>query len=226
MTQTFDKIKYGARLAASATFSFIKINLIGSISTVLFAFVTFIVLTNQCFGAGPGPGHVSGYAFLMVLFSLRPVASTLTVCILSISPFILFALGNKYILMKTTNKVIKEKGESLLYPLVDSVLNKVKQKQPELLKKGVDTAKLKMKILHEIKESNDNKWVKRITTFGLNKANLNEIDFGNENLSFTEIIKIRIVSSLQNISKPSKTFFLTILVLQWFVFLLIILKVV
>lgn len=223
---TFDKIKYGAKLTATAAFSFFKINIIGSVLTAIVVVASFLIMIGQCFGNGPGPGHASAGAFLVILFSMRPVAFILTTSILFISPIILFALGNKYILLKTANRLIKDKGESLLSALIEKIILRVKEKQPELLKKGADATKLKLKFLQEIKDSNDNKWIKRITTYGLNKINLNEIDFGDEHLSFSEIVKLKIFNSIQNIGKPSEKFFWITIIVQFLVLLLIILKII
>ena len=169
MTPTFDKIKYATKLTASAAFSFFKINIIGTISIIMVGVITFMMLSKQCAGNGAISGHVSSIGLVIVILMMRPVATILTVGIFFAGPPILLALGNKYILRKTANKLIKEKGESLIFPLLEAVLNKVNNLHPELFKKGADKAKLKLKLLQAIKESNDNKWTKRIITIGLQK---------------------------------------------------------
>ena len=218
--KTPEMMKYGAGLTASAAFSFLKINIIGGLSTALFTIISFIVLTMQCFPHGSSAGHTgSAIGFLIILFTLRPVAFTLSACIFGISPVLLFTLGNKYLLSKIINKIIKDKGESLLNPLIDRVLNSIQQRQPDLLKKGTDLAVLKLRMVQEIKDSKDNKWIRRITLFGLRKIKLDDIDFNDEKLPVPEIIKLRIQNSLQNRPAPGRTFFWVIIGLQWLVLL-------
>jgi hypothetical protein len=215
MNKTFDRIKYGAGLAASAAFSFIKINLLGALSTGLAVVVMFLLMSYQGFGDGPGPAHASGWATIVVLFTMRPIAFILAVAILFVSPFALFALGNKYILMKTAGRMIKDKGEPILYPLIDAAVLRIRQGQPELLRKGGDTLKTKLHMIQAVKDSNENRWTKRITMWGLKKADLHDVDFGAEDLSIMQTIRDRVVSALHTFSTPSRKFFWSILAIQW-----------
>ena len=213
-----DNLKYTAKLFGSATFSFIKINILGQL---LFAFIGVITLCTIVYQSGNGMGHITGSAIIMLLFALRPIGFSLTVLSLIAIPFLLFSLGNKYILSKTIHKLLSDKGEVLLFPIIDKVLNKIKSNQPDLLKKGTDTAKLKLKLIQEIKDSSDNKWLKKIIIYGFQKISLEEVDFKDENVSFTEIIKDKIITGLKNVSEPSRKFFWIILGLDILLFILI-----
>jgi len=213
-----DNLKYTAKLFGSATFSFIKINILGQL---LFAFIGVITLCTIVYQSGNGMGHITGSAIIMLLFALRPIGFSLTVLSLIAIPFLLFSLGNKYILSKTIHKLLSDKGEVLLFPIIDKVLNKIKSNQPDLLKKGTDTAKLKLKLIQEIKDSSDNKWLKKIIIYGFQKVSLDEVDFKDENVSFTEIIKDKIITGLKNVSEPSRKFFWIILGLDILLFILI-----
>jgi hypothetical protein len=215
MSKTFDRIMYGAGLAASAAFSFIKINLLGGLSTGLAVAVMFLLMSFQGFDDGPGPAHASGWAPIVVLFTMRPMAFILAIAILFVSPFALFALGNKYILMKTASRMIKDNGEPLLFPLIDTAVLKIRQGQPELLRKGGDTLKTKLRMIQAVKDSNENRWTKRITIWGLKKADLHEVDFGAEDLSIMQTIRDRVVVALHTFSTPSRKFFWIILAIQW-----------
>lgn len=220
MNKAFDGIKYGASLAASAAFSFIKINLIGGLSTGLATASMLVILLQQSFGDGPGPVHAGGTAVIVALFSMRPIASILTAAILFVSPFVLFALGNKYILMKLSNRLLQDKGEDLLHPLIDKALARVRKSQPDLLRKGGDALRTKLRIIQEIKDSSESKWTKRITVWGLKKADLDGVDFGAEDLRFTQTIRDRVVNALRTFSSPSRSFFWITLALQWAVVVL------
>jgi hypothetical protein len=226
MGTTYDHVKYWTRLTASAAFSFLKINLVGGLSTGLCVTVLIFLIIHQSLGDGPGPGHVGGAGILVVLFSVRPVAFILAAIILFASPFLFFILGNKYIVMRISSKILKEKGEDLLFPLLETVLNKVKGGSPELLHKGSDMLKVKLRLIQEIKDSSHNKWAKRITTWGLERADLGSVDLGAENLSLTQILRDRIVMALRTFATPSRKFFWVILAVQWTAVVLTALKIV
>lgn len=215
-----DNLKYITKLFSSATFSFIKINIIGQILIALLSVLSLSAIIYQS-SSGPGLGHVSGGAVVLVLFALRPIGFSLVVIGLFSLPFLLFSLGNKYIISKTINKLIADKGEALLYPIIDKVLSKIKTNQPDLLKKGTDSTKLKLKVLQEIRDSKENKWLKKIIIYGFKKVSLDDVDFSDEKVSFSDIIKEKIITGLKNVSQPSRNFFWIILGIQVTILILI-----
>ncbi|MFH6994007.1 hypothetical protein [Flavobacterium sp. FlaQc-48] len=218
-----DNLKYATKLFGSATFSFIKINIIGQLFLI---FISIISLCTIIYQSGTGTGHANGSAILLLLFALRPIGYTLTVVSIFAVPFLLFSLGNKYIISKTINRLLSDKGEVLLFPIIDKVLSKIKSNQPELLKTGADKTKLKLKLLQEIRDSKENKWLKKIILYGFKKVNLDDVDFRDENVSFSDIIKTKIITGLKNISKPSRNFFWIILGVQITIMILIIFQII
>lgn len=218
-----DNLKYAAKLFSSAAFSFFKINILGQFLIVLIEIFTFCTIIYQ---SGHGTGHMNGSAIVIVLFALRPIGYTLTVLSIFATPFVLFSLGNKYILSKTIHKLLSDKGEVLLFPIIDKVLSKVKLNQPELLKTGADKTKLKLKLLQEIRDSKENKWLKKIILYGFKKVNLDDVDFTDENVSFTDIIKNKIITGLKNISEPSRNFFWIILAIEIVLSILVLFQVI
>lgn len=217
--------KYIAKLLSRATLSFLKINLIGQISIAILGIITIILIVNQTFNGG-GPVHTNGEAAILVLFAARPIAFGLAVLTIFGAPFILFTLGNKYVMLRTINRLIADKGEQLLFPIIDRILNKVKANQSQLLQKGVNKTKLQLKVLQEIRDSKENKWFKKIISFGFKRVDLNEIDFNDENVSFTEILKAKIIDKLKDISEPSRLFFYLILGWQTLILVLTVFKVI
>ncbi|MNU15122.1 hypothetical protein D3C71_32470 [compost metagenome] len=127
---------------------------------------------------------------------------------------------------RTINRLIADKGEQILFPMIDRILNKVKANQPQLFQKGTDKAKLQLKILQEIRDSKENKWFKKIIIYGFKKVELDEIDFKDENVSFTEILKGKIIDKLKDISEPGRLFFYLILGWQTLILLLTVFKVI
>lgn len=219
-----DEFKYVAKLLSRATLSFLKINLIGQISIAILCIITIIVI--QTFNNGGGPVHTNGQAAILVLFAARPISFGLTILSIFGAPILLFTLGNKYVMLRTINRLIADKGEQLLFPIIDRILNKAKDNQPQLFQKGTDKAKLQLKILQEIRDSKENKWLKKIIIYGFKKVELDEIDFKNKNVSFTEILKGKIIDKLKDISQPSRLFFYLILGWQALILLLTVFKVI
>jgi len=221
-----DEFKYVAKLLSRATLSFLKINLIGQISIAVLCIITMVVIVSQTFNNGGGPVHTNGEAAIVVLFLARPISFGLTVLSILGAPFLLFTLGNKYVMFRTINRLISDKGEQLLFPIIDRILNKIKANQPQLMQSGVDKTKLQLKVLQEIRDSKENKWFKKIIAYGFKKVELDEIDFKDENVSFTEIVKNKIIDKLKDISEPSRLFFYLILGWQALILFLTVLKVI
>ncbi|KFE99696.1 hypothetical protein IX39_03255 [Chryseobacterium formosense] len=221
-----DEVKYAAKLLSRATLSFLKINLFGQIAIAILCIITIVVIISKTFNNGGGPVHTNGQAAVLVLFAARPISFGLSLITILGGPFLLFTLGNKYVMFRTINRLIADKGEQLLFPMIDRILNKVKANQPQLFQKGTDKAKLQLKILQEIRDSKENKWFKKIISYGFKKVELDEIDFRNENVSFTEILKNKIIDKLKDISEPSRLFFYLILGWQTLILLLTVFKVI
>jgi len=221
-----DNLKYATKLFGSASFSFLKINIIGQLLICFLSIATLLIFLFQS-ADGPGaPGHTVAIAIIITLFFERPVGFTLIALSLFVTPFILLSLGNKYIISKTINKLLSDKGETLLFPIIDKVFSKIKSNQPDLLKKGTDSTKLKLKLIQEIRDSKDNKWLKKIIIYGFKKVNLDDVDFTDEKVSFTDIIKDKTITGLKNVSQPSRNFFWIILGLQIIILILIIFQVI
>ena len=219
-----DNLKYVTKLFSSATFSLFKINILGQLLIALITVTSLITIIYQ--SSGTGMGHVNGLAIITFLLAIRPIGFGLTLLSLFIIPFLLFSFGNKYVMTKTINKLISDKGEVLLFPIIDKILNRVKEKQPELLKTGADKAMLQLKLVQAFKDSNENKWLKKILVYGLKKIKLDEVDFKDENVSFSEIIKDKIITALKNISEPSRNFFWIILGIEITLLILISFKII
>lgn len=223
-----DHIKYLTQLAGRSALSFLKINIIGQALILGIAIISLSVLLYQSYGVANGTDPVPAGVIGKIgyLFSSRPIASCLVLLSAIGAPILLFSMGNKYILTKAINRVVTDKGEDILFPIISRAISKIKSKQPELLQKGADKAKLKPQLVQEMKESDENKWTKKITIYALNKVDLNDVDFKDENLSFSDIIQKKIVDSLKNVSEPSRSFFWVIAGVQVGVLGLVVSKIV
>lgn len=215
-----ENFTYFAKLSTIAITSFIKINFLAVFSTVIVVIIEFFLLSKSV-DAGHS-AHVSAIPFLVLTFFARPIGSILWYLTCIFSPFIFFALGNKYILSKLANKLITDKSESLIHPLLDKVLMKFKTKQPEVLKNSGDFTLNKLKIIEDIKnDKTENKWLRKVIVFGMKKIQLDDIDFNQDNQNFYDIIKIKTVQSLKNISEPSRKSIWITIAIQWTILLFI-----
>ena len=211
-----ENLKYIAKLSTIALFSFVKINMLAAFSTIIVGVIGFFLLTKNI-DAG-NSGHASATPFLVMTFFARLIGSILWCLVCFGSPFIFFVLGNKYILSKLANKLITDKSDSLINPLLENVLEKFKENQSESLKNTGDFSLNKLKLIHEIQNNkSENRLLRKIIVFGMKKIKLDDINFSQENLNFFDIIKLKTIQSLQNITQPSRTIILFPIIVQWII---------
>ncbi|WP_326983294.1 hypothetical protein VUJ46_01730 [Chryseobacterium sp. MYb264] len=215
-----ENFKYIATLSAVAISSFLKINLLGAFSTVFLVVVEFILLTRNI-DAGHS-GHAGAAPFLVMVFLARPVGSILWLITCFASPFLFFTLGNQYIISKLANRLILDKSESIISPVLDKILSVIQKKQPQVMRNTGDFTLNKLKVINAIRnDKSENKWLKKIIIFGMQKIKMDDIDFNQENLNFYEIIKIKTIQSLNELSEPSRNLIWLTLGIQWLIFLFI-----
>ncbi|TWP22864.1 hypothetical protein ETU08_10330 [Apibacter muscae] len=215
-----ENLKYAVKLSAVAIKSFIKVNFLGGISTILFTILGLLLLIKDM--GNVQTGHVNPTIAFVILFTHRPTATILIVLGIISSPFIFFTLGNKYIISKLSNKIINDKAENFIYPFIDKILNIFQKNQPKIIQNAADFSMNKLKIIQTIKENKEtNKWIRRIVAFGMNKVHLSDIDFNHGNQNFNEILKNKTLQSLKNISEPSLKFVWIAIAIQWIIILYI-----
>jgi hypothetical protein len=212
-----EQVKYFAKITSVAVFSFIKVNSLGAVNTLICCVIGSFLLSAN---VGHAAHTNSGVLLLLVFFTSKPVGTTLLVLIF-FAPFLYLLLGNKYIISKIIHRLIKDKSESTITPLLDTVLTKFKNNQPDGLKKGADLGLAKIKLLDQVKSETDNKWLKKVLSFGLKKIKLDDVDLSQDNIDLKDIIKTKTITALHNSTEPSRKGILAILILQW-IFLLMI----
>lgn len=57
----------------------------------------------------------------------------------------------------------------MITSLLDTILTKLKDKQPDVIKKGADLVLVKSKLLDQLKSEKVNKLFKKVLSFGLKK---------------------------------------------------------
>lgn len=206
-----EQVKYFTKITSNAIFSFIKINLLGSVNTLICCVIGSFLLSAN---VGHAAHTNSGALVLLVFFTSKPIGTILLVLIF-LAPILYVIIGNKYIISKVIHRLIKDKSESTITPLLDRVLTKFKNNQPDGIRIGADMGLAKIKLLDQVKSETDNKLLKKVLSFGLKKIKLDEIDLSQKNINFKEVIKTKIITALHNTTEPSRKGILAILILQW-----------
>lgn len=214
-----ENLKYLIKLSSAGLYSFLKIALLGTLSTIAAATIEFIILSDSISSAN------SPYASavpVFIIFLARPAGATLWYLTCLASPFLIFIAANKYVLKKLAGRLVRDKSESFIYPILDKSLLKFKASQPELIRNAADASLARLKIIKSIKDdSGENKWLRKIIIYGIKKAKLEDVDFSRENLSYYDIIKTKTIESLKNVSAPSRSLIWIILGIQWIILLFI-----
>lgn len=215
-----ENFKYIAKLSGSALFSFIKINLLGTISTIIVVVIGFFLLTQDV-NVGSS-GHATPIPFIIATFILRPVSTILFSIVFFSSSALFLTFGNKYIISKLVNRITIDKGEGYLVALLDKLMLKYKQQQPAVLRNAGDFTIQKLKVIQDIKNDKTvNKWLRKVIVLGMEKIRLDGIEFNDENQNPYEIIRNRTIESLKNIMEPSRKMIWMIFALQWAILLFI-----
>lgn len=220
------KLDYGyiAKIAATGVFSFVKINLLGFISTALAAYFGFYFLMRDLDAVphSSGGGHFGGISALMSLFSVRPLGFSLWIISLLVGTTLYYLLGMKYILAKLTNKIVAEKCDSHIVPTLEEFAIQFKENQSDRMKGLGDFALKKIQFISTIRaDRSQNKWMRRVLVLGLKEVELDDVDFSQEDLSFVDIFKNKAIRSLKNIAAPSRIWFWVVMGLQWLIFLVV-----
>lgn len=215
-----ERLKYIAKLSASALLSFLKIYILATISTVLVAFIGFIFIAKSV-DVGTS-ARVSVIPFLVIVFTTKTASAVLWCLVFFGSPFLFIVLANKYVLLKTSHQVIADNSDDLIIPMLEKILQRFREKQPVVLRNLEEYSLQKMKLIQEIRENPaENKWLKRIVVFVLKKVSLDDIDFSNEHLDFFEIIKIKAIQIMQSITAPKRSMIWIPILIQWGILLFI-----
>jgi hypothetical protein len=133
-----EHLAYTGKLTGIATKSFIKINLLATVSTIITGIIGIILLLRSV-DVGQS-AHVSGIPFLINLFTQRPFGAFLYIVNLSVIPIVIFFLGNKYILTKISHTLVNDKGENYIKATLDKIFAKAQDKEPTILQHGTDFA--------------------------------------------------------------------------------------
>lgn len=215
-----NQIQYFTKLLAKTFLSLIKIYVLGVFSTVfVLVFGTIALLASVDFKAA---AHGGAEAYLLVIFTTRPLASILLLLLLVVSPILFIILAKRYALNKAICQVVNEKSDAWILPLLDQSLLAFKAKHPDVFQ-SIDTFVLhKLRFIQNIKnDTSQHIWKRKIVVFFLKKINLNDVDVRDEKSSVTDIIELKVKNSLAQVSVPSRKSIFILVLIQWLAFLLV-----
>lgn len=218
MNKTITNLKYFSKLSTVFLFNVLKIYGIGFFSTVITLIWGIYLLSNSL---GSSLGHSGVYPFLVATITAKPISSIIFYLLMLIAPYIIGVFAIKYAMSSVISKIIKDKAEIILIPFIDKIIDKFKTNQPVVVRTGADYTLAKIKLLNDFQNSSENKIIKRIVSYALKKVKFDELNLGNENANFYDIIKSKLIEKLHELSEPSSVFFFIYIGLQWVSLILI-----
>lgn len=212
MNSIIDHFKYFSKLSAAFILSLLKIYAIGILSTITILVLGIYILAETL---GSSLGHSGGVGFIVATVMAKPVSAGLFYLLIIVAPFVIAVFATKYAMSVVISSLLKDHSKTILIPFIDKVLDKFKTNQPTVVRTSADYALAKVKLLNEFRNSAENKILKRILGYALNKIKFDELNLGDENVNFYDIIKTTLIGKLHELAEPSAMLFYIYIGLQW-----------
>ncbi|MGE8552787.1 MAG: hypothetical protein ACN6OB_02480 [Chryseobacterium jejuense] len=212
MNTITDHFKYFSKLSAVFIFSLFKIYAIGILSTVItFSFGIYIMAESL----GSSLGHSGALAFLLATVMAKPLSAGLFYLLMIAAPFCIGIFSTKYGMSRIISRLVQDHSKTILVPFIDKVVGKIKKNEPMVVRNSTDYALAKVRLVNEFKNSSENKILKRVLGYALNKVKFDELNLGDENVDFYDIIKTTLIEKLHELAEPSAMIFYIYIGLQW-----------
>ena len=209
-----NQLKQISILARIGLFSWVKIMSLSIVSTIL-----SFILGVYYFFKNISESELTANNWLSDIWGI--ITSNLTeaffLFLVINSIWLLIYLANDYVIYKIIYQLISDNSEKVLEPILDKSLASMKAKFPKLMQRGADYSMTKLKLIEEIKTSKENRFIKKIIVFCLDQVYLADVDLNKENVSFEEILKIKIIQILKGITEPTRIWILLVILFQWLV---------
>lgn len=194
-----------------AVFTVLKLYMVAMLSSVASLVISVIILITSAPGAAP---HASGAAALLVLASTRPWNCIIALLIV-VTGFLLIILAGKYTVNKVVHRIVSDKSENTILPLLNKVIEQFRQGRPAAMDKVSEATWSKMRLIQEVKEHSENPWVRRALVFAFKKARLEDIDLARQDMQLSELIRDRTMLAIREMSTPDKSLFWIVIGIQW-----------
>ena len=217
MNQIKNNLKYFSKLSFIFLINLVKVYGIG----VFFTFL-FIVLGSYFLIHNIGSiGHSGPFLFFAASFTTQPVLTSLYLILCIFSVVLIPSFAMKYSVSRALNKIINDKSESILNPILDKLIQKYKEKQPDILRTSGDYVLDKARLISELKDSSENKIMKTILSFTIKKIKLEEFVSTDPNVDFYENIKVKIFSKIKELAGSSMSLLFILIASQILILILI-----
>ena len=213
-------MKYGINIIKTSIISFLKINVSIFFSTLIFFVFSVNLFVNNFYELKINNESISIWYSLFKIITIRPISIIITFVVVILSPILAFKLGNKYIINKISLTILDNSKENFIFPILDKIFYNIQKNNPKLLELGIETIELKSKLIEEIKNSNNNKWMKRLVINEIQKLKLDKIKNNYEEINLKKLITNKIFDNLKITPKPSKKFIFFIISAQFFFYIL------
>jgi len=192
-----EKIKAVAKISAKSLIKWGFIIATGIFLTFLFF---SIALFKNAEYAGGGHGNVIALAFGMLIGNF-PAFLLVFCCPAFIMLY--FVVANKIAVHTAINGIWKAKAGDVITSKVESIIKNVFERDG-IGKSISDKAILKTKLLQANKSNTSTSKIQRkVISYGLKKMKLDDIDFQNENLNFSQVLSAKFNDLVSNIAKPT-----------------------
>ncbi|WP_336703847.1 hypothetical protein [Chryseobacterium indologenes] len=218
MNKITDHLKYLSKLSAVFIFNVLKIYVIGAISTIIVLVLGIYILAEKL---GPSLRHSGAGGFLITTITDQPVSASIFYLLIIIAPIFTVIFATKYAMSVVINKLLQDHSKTIVTPFIDKVISTFKAKQPAVIRTSADFAIAKVKLLNEFRSSSENRILKKILGYALNKIKFDELNLAQENADFSEIIKTTLIEKLYELAEPSAMLFYIYIGLQWFSLILL-----
>lgn len=212
MNKITDHFKYLSKLSAVFIFSLFKIYAIGILSTVITFSLGIYIMAESL---GSSLGHSGALAFLMATVMAKPLSAGLFYLLMIAAPFCIAIFSTKYGMSRIISRLVQDHSKTILVPFIDKVVGKIKNNEPVVVRNSTDYALAKVRLVNEFKNSSENKILKRVLGYALNKVKFDELNLGDENVDFYDIIKTKLIEKLHELAEPSAMIFYIYIGLQW-----------
>ncbi|OCA72678.1 hypothetical protein BBH99_02875 [Chryseobacterium contaminans] len=212
MNKITDHFKYLSKLSAVFIFSLFKIYAIGILSTVITFSLGIYIMAESL---GSSLGHSGTLAFLTVTVMAKPLSAGLFYLLMIAAPFCIAIFSTKYGMSRIISRLVQDHSKTILVPFIDKVVGKIKNNEPVVVRNSTDYALAKVRLVNEFKNSSENKILKRVLGYALNKVKFDELNLGGENVDFYDIIKTKLIEKLHELAEPSAMIFYIYIGLQW-----------
>lgn len=207
-----DHFKYFSKLSVVFIFSLFKIYAIGILSTVITFSLGIYIMAESL---GSSLGHSGALAFLMVTVMAKPLSASLFYLLMIAAPFCIGIFSTKYGMSRIISRLVQDHSKTILVPFIDKIINKIKNNEPVVVRNSTDYALAKVRLVNEFKNSSENKILKRVLGYALNKVKFDELNLADENVDFYGIMKNTLIEKLHELAEPSAMIFYIYIGLQW-----------